>query len=164
MAASMKVKDCRRAIVALASAPLLLLLSCSQPSGSEMSESNLLTALPSPYSEWETAQPIGSCGIEAVTASDGTLTVRGWGVINASTGEVPEAAIFTVNKDGSDRFLVADLEDRNDVATRLNNPKLMQSGFMAQISASEVKLPVTFAILLGFQNKLFACEHKLDVR
>lgn len=160
----MMVKNCRRAFLALASAPLLLLFSCSQPSGSEKSETNLLTELPSPYSQWEKAQVIGSCGIEAATSADGMLIIRGWGVINASTGEVPEAAIFTVKKDGSDRFLVANLEDRNDVASRLNNPKLLQSGFTAQISADVVKQPVTIVMLLGFQNKLFACEHKLDVR
>ena len=175
MTRPIKAIDSCRALSALASASLLLLASCSQPSGSdksaspevapEASTSNLLTALPSPYSDWKEAQAIGSCSVEPATPSaDGSLTIRGWGVINASAGEVPEAAIFTVQMNGIDRFLVADLEDRSDVATRLNNSKLLQSGFTAQLPASEVKLPITITMRLGFQNKLFACKHKLDVR
>jgi len=158
----------------LASAALMLIASCSQPLGSEKtsvpfissesSKSNLLNKLPSPYDSWTKSSKTGACSIDPAITIDKNLVIRGWGVVNAVKGEVPEAFIRVVRSGDVDRFLVTNLENRNDIVTRFDNPKLLRSGFAVQLPASKVKPPIRLTLLLGFQDQLFPCEHKSTIR
>ena len=157
-----------------ASAALMLISSCSQPLGSEKTNvpvipiessiSNLLNKLPSPYDSWTKSSKTGACSIDPAITIDKNLVIRGWGVVNAVKGEVPEAFILVVRSGDVDRFLVTNLENRNDIVTRFDNPKLLRSGFAVQLPASKVKPPIRLTLLLGFQDQLFSCEHKSIIR
>lgn len=147
----------------------MILSSCYQPLGSEKtivpevssksSNFSLLNNLPTPYNTWAKSSKIGACSIDPAIAADKNFVIRGWGIVNAGKGEVPETFILVVRSEDVDRYLVANLENRNDIVTRFENPKLLRSGFAVKLPASAVKPPIKLTLLIGFQGQLFSCEH-----
>lgn len=158
---------------------LLALSACSQPASTPQPKSSepaseapaasapsatLAKELPSDYKSWPEAAAVGACSIDpARINSDGSVGLTGWGIINAATGEVPENFLLEIEKDGSTYYVVTTTTERKDVATKLNNPALLRSGFSATLPPDSLKAPYTVTARLGFQQKFFPCEHKLQV-
>lgn len=157
---------------AAAAAALLALSACSQPAGAPKDQSSgapaastLPTELPSQVKSWPQAVQISACNMDAVrTNADGSMDVSGWGVINAAKGEVPETFILKIEKDGATYYVATNRADRKDIATKLNNPALIRSGFSVTLPADSIKPPFTVGAILGFQSKLFPCAYKQQAK
>lgn len=155
---------------------LLALGACSRPADAPQQQAQppatapstaalLAKELPAEYKSWPQEAAVGACSIDpARLNSDGSIGLTGWGIINATSGEVPDNFILEIDKDGSRYYVTASGIDRQDVAAKLNNPALLRSGFTATLPPDSLKAPFTVTARLGFQKKFFPCEHKLVVQ
>ena len=160
----------------LAVASLLALSACSQPSNTAKNPStepqsqdspatSLPTEIPAPYSSLPRATTVSACNFDPVRSGpEGNVNLSGWAVINAATGEVPEAIILQIEKNGNSYYVPTKQADRKDIASRLNNPALIRSGFTSTILSGSIKPPFSATMLLVFQKKLLPCEYKAVVK
>lgn len=167
----------RLALALLAVASISSLTACSQsaapPADQQKQEttsqaaapaSELLSELPEKYRAWpRQSAPITACGFDSIRKSaDGNLVVTGWGVIEAAAGVVPESFVLKLDKGGNTFYVTTQPAERNDIADKLGNPALIRSGFTVSIKNDEMKPPFIGTMLIGFDQRLFSCEYKLQ--
>ncbi len=113
---------------ALLPAGLLILSGCSWLDQSPRELVAELASQPPKYG----LQPGGSIDSLEIDSAKGLLTVRGWHMLTPETKR-PELEIYAT---GAEAILSLERMDRADVATELENPDLMNSGFEIQIKLS----------------------------
>ena len=151
---------------AVAVASLLALAACSQPGSTpKATTASLPTEMPAPYRTWARSTTVSACGFDpARNGPEGSSNLSGWAVINAATGEVPEAFILQIEQGGTTYYIPTKPADRKDIATRLKNPSLIRSGFTATLQPKSIKPPFSATMLLAFQKKLFPCGYNITVK
>lgn len=161
------------AFASVASIALVGLSACSNPMAEPGqggagggSDSSLPSELPSKYKAWPRQRmEVTACSFDpARPKPDESLDVTGWGVIEASAGVVPEAFILEINKNGSNYYLEVDKVDRDDIASRLDNPALLRSGFKYNLSLKSISAPFTATMLMAFDNRIFPCQYRLQLQ
>ncbi len=152
---------------AVAVASLLALAACSQPGSTPKASTtaSLPTEMPAPYRTWARSTTVSACGFDPVrNGPEGNRNLSGWAVINAATGEVPEAFILQIEQGSTTYYIPTKPADRKDIATRLKNPSLIRSGFTATLQPKSIKPPFSATMLLAFQKKLFPCGYNTTVK
>lgn len=148
-------------------AAAMLLSSCgqTQPKGATPPAPTLPTQLPDQYKDFKQDTAITACGFDAwKTKSDKSVELSGWGVIEAAAGVVPDLFIVKIEKDGKNYFMPASNSPRPDIASKLNNPALLRSGFTLSVPSSSISMPYTASTVLVFDNRLIPCEYKAIVQ
>jgi len=133
--------------------------------GAPSTATSLATEFPEKYASWaRQSTQITACSFEPVRKSpNGTLDIRGWGIIDAAAGVVPEAFILKIEKDGSEFYPEVQPQERPDLATKFGKPALSRSGFKVALTPGQIQPPFTGTMIIAFDKRLFNCEYKIKI-
>jgi hypothetical protein len=118
---------------------------------------SLASVFPEPYANFPKKSG-GACGFDQVKDDNESKFISGWAAISTKDGALPEAVVIGVSVNGSEKFIVASKQKRDDVAKYFNNPTLVDSGFSVYVNKAAATVGSKLTVYQVFQGVVYACE------
>jgi hypothetical protein len=100
--------------------------------------------------------PGGECNLDSVSVDGDDMTLSGWAILSSDANSAPPEPVLLQLVAGSDQRIVANRNERSDVADYFKNDALKMAGFTAVVKKQPGML---VQILLPSEGHLYKCPN-----
>jgi hypothetical protein len=101
----------------------------------------------------------GVCTFDDTSVKNDFQHVLGWAASAQQGGKPAQKVYIRVSSPQGDRYALADVAKREDVAKAMNNPDLVNSGFELWLKKADAPTGARFTVYQVDGGKLRACEN-----